>query len=272
MPIARPRCFSSTFMRIQRRLARCDAASPMPSSKRSANNCVTDPGQSRQSRYHAPEQEARPRTGSSRRGDRPSSRPEPAAARRTRRKPSSSALVGCRSAEKVSEFRNRDRDRKRRTVNVSDDHARDRAAARPTIVGPILRELACWSGRVVWNYNALKMNRRTIFPWRLNNEVTLATQQPATLRSHLIRKGAHASIRPPASSCRADIGISGDKIAAIEDPQSPPREERMWLDATGLFVTPGLIDLHTHCYYRRRPVLGTDHRAPRRSVGRHDVG
>ena len=46
---------------------------------------------------------------------------------------------------------------------------------------------------------------------------------------------------------RADVGISGDKIAAIED-NLPADRGRDVVDASGLFVTPGLVDLHTHCY------------------------
>ncbi len=47
---------------------------------------------------------------------------------------------------------------------------------------------------------------------------------------------------------RADVGISGDKIAAIED-RLPADRGNDVVDAEGLFVTPGLIDLHTHCYH-----------------------
>ncbi|HYI93726.1 MAG TPA: amidohydrolase/deacetylase family metallohydrolase [Bryobacteraceae bacterium] len=47
---------------------------------------------------------------------------------------------------------------------------------------------------------------------------------------------------------RADVGISGDKIAAIES-SLPADSGRDVVDASGVFVTPGLVDLHTHCYY-----------------------
>jgi dihydroorotase len=47
---------------------------------------------------------------------------------------------------------------------------------------------------------------------------------------------------------RADVGIAGAKITAIED--SLPTD---WgtdvIDAKGQYVTPGLVDLHTHCYH-----------------------
>ncbi|MDE0131546.1 MAG: amidohydrolase family protein [bacterium] len=45
---------------------------------------------------------------------------------------------------------------------------------------------------------------------------------------------------------RADVGIVGERIAAIGDLDSRQGEE---LDATGLFVTPGFIDIHSHSDY-----------------------
>ena len=47
---------------------------------------------------------------------------------------------------------------------------------------------------------------------------------------------------------RADVAISGGKVAAIED-SIPANRGREVVDATGCFVTPGLVDLHTHCYW-----------------------
>jgi dihydroorotase len=44
---------------------------------------------------------------------------------------------------------------------------------------------------------------------------------------------------------RRDVGIEQGKIAAVA-PDVPPAEAREVIDATGLLVTPGLIDLHTH--------------------------
>jgi len=42
----------------------------------------------------------------------------------------------------------------------------------------------------------------------------------------------------------ADIGIRKDKIAAIGDLSGKAKQT---LDAAGLIVMPGLIDVHTHC-------------------------
>ncbi len=47
---------------------------------------------------------------------------------------------------------------------------------------------------------------------------------------------------------RADVALSEGKIAAIED--SIPADRALdVIDAKGLYVTPGLVDLHTHCYH-----------------------
>ncbi len=47
---------------------------------------------------------------------------------------------------------------------------------------------------------------------------------------------------------RADVALSGGKVAAIED-SIPANRGREVVDATDCFVTPGLVDLHTHCYW-----------------------
>jgi dihydroorotase len=62
----------------------------------------------------------------------------------------------------------------------------------------------------------------------------------------LIRNG---TVCDPASGVKrkADVGISGDKIAAIES-SIPAARGADVVDANGLYVTPGLVDLHTHCY------------------------
>jgi dihydroorotase len=47
---------------------------------------------------------------------------------------------------------------------------------------------------------------------------------------------------------RADVAIRGDRIAAIDDSIAADRGRDV-VDATGQYVTPGLVDLHTHCYW-----------------------
>jgi dihydroorotase len=63
----------------------------------------------------------------------------------------------------------------------------------------------------------------------------------------LIKNG---DVKDPARgfSQRADVAILDGKIAAIET-QIEADRARDVIDAKGLYVTPGLIDIHTHCYF-----------------------
>lgn len=45
-----------------------------------------------------------------------------------------------------------------------------------------------------------------------------------------------------------DVGIAGDTIATVAENVSPDRAEKV-IDASGLYVTPGLIDIHGHVFY-----------------------
>ncbi|MFB6248482.1 MAG: amidohydrolase/deacetylase family metallohydrolase [Salinibacter sp.] len=45
-----------------------------------------------------------------------------------------------------------------------------------------------------------------------------------------------------------DVGIAGDTIAVVAENVSPDRAEQV-VDASGLYVTPGLIDIHGHVFY-----------------------
>ena len=49
-------------------------------------------------------------------------------------------------------------------------------------------------------------------------------------------------------SGQLDVGIKGNRIAAVEI-SIPPEAAARVVDAGGLIVTPGLVDLHTHVYH-----------------------
>lgn len=72
----------------------------------------------------------------------------------------------------------------------------------------------------------------------------------------LIRNG---DVRDPSRSfkARADVAIRDGKIAAIE-PAIAPEKAREVIDAKGLYVTPGIVDLHTHIYYGGGSVPGIE--------------
>ena len=72
----------------------------------------------------------------------------------------------------------------------------------------------------------------------------------------LIRNG---EVRDPESGtkARADVGIRDGKIAAIES-SLPVEKAREVIDARGLYVVPGLVDLHTHIYYGGGSVPGIE--------------
>ncbi|MBM3811112.1 MAG: amidohydrolase/deacetylase family metallohydrolase [Acidimicrobiia bacterium] len=63
----------------------------------------------------------------------------------------------------------------------------------------------------------------------------------------LLIKSGH--VIDPANSidARRDVAIKGNTIARVA-PDIPTAEARKVIDASGLYVTPGLIDLHAHVY------------------------
>ena len=72
-------------------------------------------------------------------------------------------------------------------------------------------------------------------------------QAPGPRYDLVIRGG---EVRDPRRGfqARADVGIRDGKIAAIEE-QIAAESGRDVMEARGLYVVPGLVDLHTHCYW-----------------------
>lgn len=91
------------------------------------------------------------------------------------------------------------------------------------------------------------MNRRTFLGTAGAAASLLSAQQRGLPYDLLIRNG---ELRDPSQNLKrtADIAILGDKIAAIE-PHIDPAQAAETIDAKNLMVTPGLVDLHTHCYH-----------------------
>ena len=58
---------------------------------------------------------------------------------------------------------------------------------------------------------------------------------------------------------KLDVGISGGKIVAVA-PSLPETEARRTISARGLYVIPGLIDIHAHVFVNAHDMGGhTDH-------------
>ena len=68
----------------------------------------------------------------------------------------------------------------------------------------------------------------------------------------LLIKGGHL-IDPKNRLDRAmDVAIAGDRVARVAPDIDPAGATRV-VDASGLYVTPGLIDIHVHAYHTREP-------------------
>ena len=68
----------------------------------------------------------------------------------------------------------------------------------------------------------------------------------------------HGKVIDPAQklSGQLDVGIAGGKIAALA-PDIPASEATKVIDAQGLLVTPGLVDIHTHVAEAIMPIAVT---------------
>src|SRR6266581_5009459 len=68
----------------------------------------------------------------------------------------------------------------------------------------------------------------------------------------LLLKGGHL-IDPANRIDRVmDVAVSGDKIARVAE-SIPAGQARKTVDVSGLYVTPGLVDIHTHVYVKGAP-------------------
>ena len=77
----------------------------------------------------------------------------------------------------------------------------------------------------------------------------------------------NGDVRDPSRGlkARADVAIHDGKIAKIAS-EIPAEQGRDVVDASGLYVTPGLVDLHTHCVYGVRSGIEADPVAARSGV------
>ncbi len=64
----------------------------------------------------------------------------------------------------------------------------------------------------------------------------------------LVLKGGHVIDPGNAIDRQMDVAITGDKIAAVA-PEINASDAKKLVDVHGLYVTPGLVDIHTHLFY-----------------------
>jgi dihydroorotase len=74
-----------------------------------------------------------------------------------------------------------------------------------------------------------------------------AIQVAAQQKYDLLLKGGHVIDARNSVSAVRDVAIAGGKIAAVAA-NIPPAEALKVVDASGLYVTPGLVDMHVHVY------------------------
>jgi dihydroorotase len=80
----------------------------------------------------------------------------------------------------------------------------------------------------------------------------LAAAATAQQPYDMLLKGGH--VIDPKNNIDAvrDVAISGGKIAAVAASIDPAQAKKV-VDASGLYVTPGLIDIHVHLFKRQNP-------------------
>jgi dihydroorotase len=75
----------------------------------------------------------------------------------------------------------------------------------------------------------------------------LAACSPAQVPYDLLLKGGHVIDARNNLSAIRDVAIAQGKIAAVQE-NIPPSQARKTIDVSGLYVTPGLVDIHVHVF------------------------
>ncbi len=77
--------------------------------------------------------------------------------------------------------------------------------------------------------------------------VSLGVSSPAHAQYDLLLRGGHVLDPKNSVDGRRDVALAAGKIAAVSTSIDPARA-KVVIDVTGLYVTPGIIDLHTHLF------------------------
>lgn len=79
----------------------------------------------------------------------------------------------------------------------------------------------------------------------------LALQAQKTI--DILLKGGHVIDPKNKIDSKMDVAITGDKIVQVAE-NIPAGSAKKVVDVTGLYVTPGIIDMHVHVFYGTDPV------------------
>src|SRR5262245_22724044 len=74
-------------------------------------------------------------------------------------------------------------------------------------------------------------------------------------RYDLLLKGGHVIDAKNRIDAVRDVAIAGGRVALVAE-KIDPAEARKTINASGLYVSPGLIDMHAHLYHRTNPPPG----------------
>ncbi len=77
--------------------------------------------------------------------------------------------------------------------------------------------------------------------------ILLAAYAAAQPRYDLVLKGGHVIDAKNNVNAIRDVAVSGNRIAAVAA-DIPASEARRTIDVSGLYVTPGLVDMHVHAF------------------------
>lgn len=98
----------------------------------------------------------------------------------------------------------------------------------------------------------MKLKKKLINMWKyffLVLALLLGKQVPLHAQDYdLLLKGGHVIDPKNNVDGIMDVAITGTKISRVE-PDIPAGAAKKVIDATGLYVTPGIIDIHTHVFH-----------------------
>jgi dihydroorotase len=83
----------------------------------------------------------------------------------------------------------------------------------------------------------------------------IASAATAQAKYDLLLKGGHVIDAKNRVDGVQDVAVAGGRIVLIAQ-KIDPAEARKVVNVAGLYVTPGLIDIHTHLYHRTNPPPG----------------